>query len=988
MNAFSFAAPYSLWALLALPLLWWWLRWTPPRPQTELFPPLRLLRGLQGAETQALRCPWWLTLLRLLLAALMILAFARPVQNRSLPVSLGGKALVILLDNGFAAYSRKESIKAQAQRLIAAAAAAGSPIYIIPALAAADAAIGPYNGAEAQALTERLSYLALPVRRDQAFARLAELAGRNPGGFYPVYLTDGLATAADKTAFAALQKLSPAAMLWYLSPPAGFVGINAAENSADGLHFTLIRAAGSAPALTGRIAAYDEKGQILAEQDFHFAAGAEKTQGVLALPAAMRNDMAWLRLLPSGQAGERQRLNAAGLRLLDTRNRQKTVAILAPEQSRLAQPLLSPLYYVAKALENAPQIAGGKAVQADGGSFEHNSDRLLAARPDLLIMGDIAAIPAAAQGRLRRFVEEGGTLLRFAGPALANADKSGGSPAESLLPVPLRRGERSFGGALSWEKPQKPAAFSRNSPFYGLAVPQDVLVYRQILAEPAAGLPDTSWVTLADGTPLVSGLALGKGRLVFVHTGLENTWSNLALSGFFVDMLHRLAAGSGGGDPAPLRPAPGGLAPYRLISAEGLLEAAPDTARALTVAAGRAPEPDFYHPPGFYGARPNFYALNLLNNESRFTALQPPPLPAVRVAAYAAPETNWQNRLFIAAACLFIVDTLLSLLKSGSLKPPPRSGRFRQIFAGFSARLRRQAGRLAAPRQGRVTAWKRRIIALIGLAAGLALGAAFMLAPAPAAAAPERGEHNAVLAGKTRLAYVITGKAEIDAVSKAGLQNLSRFIERRTTIEPGEVAGLDPARDELAFYPLIYWPIDAQAPMPPPQAIDNMDAYMRHGGTIVFDTRDALQTGLQLDGAGANTGRLRAILAGLNVPPLIPAPPEHVIARSFYIMPDFPGRYRTSPLWIAAGSDAAANGGNPPIRAGDGVSAILITANDFAAAWADDGAGGFLFPLVPDGEDQRLWAFRGGLNIVMYILTGNYKADQMHMPELLRRLSP
>ena len=75
-----------------------------------------------------------------------------------------------------------------------------------------------------------------------------------------------------------------------------------------------------------------------------------------------------------------------------------------------------------------------------------------------------------------------------------------------------------------------------------------------------------------------------------------------------------------------------------------------------------------------------------------------------------------------------------------------------------------------------------------------------------------------------------------------------------------------------------------------------------------------------------------------------------------------------------------------PASAGDGVSTILITENDFASAWAMDKSGSFMFPTVPTDPLQREMAFRAGVNIVMYTLTGNYKADQVHVPALLERL--
>ena len=77
----SFGAPLVLAGLLALPVIWWLLKLTPPRPQTEAFPPLRILQRVLKSEETPSKSPWWLTLLRLLLAALVIFALAAPTLN-------------------------------------------------------------------------------------------------------------------------------------------------------------------------------------------------------------------------------------------------------------------------------------------------------------------------------------------------------------------------------------------------------------------------------------------------------------------------------------------------------------------------------------------------------------------------------------------------------------------------------------------------------------------------------------------------------------------------------------------------------------------------------------------------------------------------------------------------------------------------------------------------------------------------------------------
>jgi hypothetical protein len=239
---------------------------------------------------------------------------------------------------------------------------------------------------------------------------------------------------------------------------------------------------------------------------------------------------------------------------------------------------------------------------------------------------------------------------------------------------------------------------------------------------------------------------------------------------------------------------------------------------------------------------------------------------------------------------------------------------------------------------------------------------------------------------KTHLAYVITGDATVDTTSYAGLRGLSTILKERTALEPGEPIGVDPAKDELTFFPLLYWAIAPNAPMPTPATMARIDAYMRQGGSVLFDTRDQLERSTQINTiAGTPAGeRLKAMLSGLDIPPLEPVPADHVLTKTFYLLNDFPGRYAGGPLWVQLTESEART--DRPVQAGDGVTPILITENDFAGAWATDDGGRFINPTVPNNPMQREYAVRTGINIVMYTLTGNYKSDQVHVPDILQRL--
>jgi hypothetical protein len=210
-----------------------------------------------------------------------------------------------------------------------------------------------------------------------------------------------------------------------------------------------------------------------------------------------------------------------------------------------------------------------------------------------------------------------------------------------------------------------------------------------------------------------------------------------------------------------------------------------------------------------------------------------------------------------------------------------------------------------------------------------------------------------------------------------GLVTLARVLGERTSAQIADPIAVDPARDDLSFYPLLYWPIVAGRPQPPPAAVERIAAFMKDGGTIVFDTRDALNQGP--DGQPTPEGLwLRALLAGVDVPELEPVPRDHVVTKTFYLIDHFVGRTEDGQTWIEA---------LPPPDPNDSVSPIVVTSNDLAAAWASDPEGRPLYPLIPGGPRQREMALRGGVNLVMYTLTGTYKADQVHAKDLLERLS-
>ncbi len=937
LGALTFLNPWLLLGLAAVPLIWWLLRFTPPMPKRVMFPATRLLAGLQSRERTPARSPWWLTALRILLVALAVLALSGPLLNPPGAQTAGGAPLLLVVDNGWSAASRWDARQAAMNNVLDGAQRNGQTVVLAPTANRGQSwSATPATPAE---IRERAASLEpVPYAPDQALLA-RQLSERLPPEqtFDVVWLSDGIAHPGSEALAARLQQTAGDNSLSVIRDPEGQtpLALYSATTDDRSLRAHLLRPGGES--LSGQVFALSSRGDRLAEANFSFDAGARSTETTFELPLELRNDVTQLRI-----AGE----NSAGaVHLIDDRSRWRRVGIITGEARGQAQPLLSQAYYVEKALKPYAEV-----ISVSERNIASAVEDVLSRSPSVLILSDVGQLIGQSAAQIANWVEDGGLLIRFAGPRLERAE-------DQLLPVPLRRGGRVLGGALSWSQPQKLAPFPQDGPFAGMDVPEDVTVKRQVLADPAGGLGNAEvWVRLEDGTPLVTARPQGDGRLVMFHVTAKSDWSNLPLSGAFVEMLRRTVAMADTAGPTQDTEASSGdasaresgyLMPRRVMDGFGVLGPPAQNAEPLPVAETDSAQPGPRRPPGLYGPPGSAFALNIIRDGTELAPLEP--ISGAQMKVYDKGETvDLAPWLFMAAVAVFIIESLAMLFMS------LRSG-----------------GRLA----GRTAA--------IGLALTVSGGLAGDVHAQDGAQRPDALALKASL--ETRLAYVRTGRDEIDSVSRAGLRGLSQVLAARTAVEPAAPIGLDIARDELVFFPLIYWPVPREPRPLADETLARVDAYMKQGGMILFDTRDQNQRTFDEMGLGVTPGQtgLSALIGQLDLPRLEPAPQEHVLTKSFYLLDSFPGRWDGGPLWVEARS-----GANEPGRAvrADGVSSIIITSNDFAGAWARDDTGQPLLPVVPGGEVQREMAYRTGVNIVMYALTGNYKADQVHLPALLERL--
>ena len=883
MGGLTLLAPLTLLGLLVLPLVWLILRISPPRPRQQAFPPLAILRGVETDEETPNSTPWWLLLFRLLLVALAVFALSLPLLQRD--SDDGAQPLTLVMDDSALSAPAWEEMRDEARRRLRAEQRANRDVVFV---------IGERPSTDPVPATEALQRLRSATPRLRAAA--SDLPAL-PDSRRTVFIGSG---ASYGSADALRRALRNADATVVLPGDAALPFIpGEVRETADGFEADWHAVTGGRSV---NVEARAANGNVLASESVTFGPTQTLATASIALPPQLRSRVASLRV-----AGARASVST---KLLDDAFGRPLVGVLAPA-SGTSSPLLSEDFYAQQALQPFADLFIGSA------------DDVLSLNPSVLVMPDSMSAEAS---RVAEYVDGGGVVIRFAGPQLAKTP-------DDLVPVDLRAGGRSIGGALAWETPQPLAPFANDSPFAGVAVPDDVRVSRQVMARPGAETDARTWARLEDGSPVITSATRGDGRVVLFHVTAGPEWSNLAISGLYVDLLKRILP------LAKSRAVPTGRgesgADYvldRLLDPFGQLR--PPPPQVVSVRSDVFDAGDPARLPGLYRQGTRQVAVNAVADPLAVQRLDTFGLDVVRMTG--RDPRSLAGLLLGLALGLLALDVLFSAVLSG------RTRMFRQAPGGVTAAL------------------------LAGL---LLLGAA------DTAHAQEVDQRVLDAALGLHLGYIETGDGRTDDLTHAAMESLVDALTARTTIEPQGVHAVRPDSDGLELYPFLYWPVRLDTPELTDAERAGLSAYLASGGTLVLDTADESERSLR---AGAAHPGLQRVTEGLAIGRLVTVPEDHVLTKSFYLLQSFPGRWARGPVYVEA--ENATSGGR------DGVSSVIIGSNDWAAGWAVDDEIGGLVDLANDIPRQREMAARFGVNLAMYTLSGNYKADQVHAAALVRRL--
>lgn len=900
LTQLSFLNPVILAGLAALPLLWFLLRAVPPSPKKVKLPSAFFLKDLIPDQKTVQKTPWWLLLLRSLIIACLIFGLSGPLLNQSKDLNIRDD-IHLVIDNGWTSAQIWDQQIEKAQDLINRAGRAGQRIYVSTTAPEPGLEIpkhdGPFSTAQALAYLKGLKPQPWPDDYESLSNMLEE---KDKESVYSFWLSDGLDQKGRGDLVRTLQ--SKGGLSIFIPEEKQMPLLLKKEDTlSNALEFSVQTA--NQKTRPVRLQAIHRQGYVMEEQSLILNTAENKENRVVFdLETEERNNIAHILI-----AGEKVRQKSAGTKILfDENNRRRSVGIIGTESEIQEKPFLSAEFYIQRALAPYADITIGTV------------DAVLEKDISVILMPDQSGLPLQTLENLEDWVEQGGMLIRFAGP-----DMLQGTPF--LLPIPLRPGKRALSGDITFENPPLIAPIPQDSPLSGITFYDAIEVRQQALAEPVPGLSEKSWAVLDDGTPFITADKFGRGKRVLIHTTATPEWSDFVLSGAFVSILRRMVSLSAHAN-INTENISRRLNPVKIMDGFGDLKdpkfAKPILSQDLDKL---TPGPD--HPPGIYGNGNVEIAFNL---SDRIQEIKPMTSfsASVDVQTYQKIEEKNLTPLFLGLAFfLFLLDWIIRMMMQINFSR----------FSVFPTLM-------------------------------------FLALSAPAYADDTKSDLK--YANGLHLAFFKSGDFKVDQTAQKGLLALAGTLSSRTSVEPEGIVALSYEDPSLPFFPLIYWPVSEQQQALSVKALQNIQHYLNHGGTILIDTRDysqAFSNQSAFIGSG-NTQNLREALSGLDIPALIPIPEDHVLGKSFYLLETYPGYHRGGTLWVEEDS-----------RQGrDNVSSIIIGNHDWARAWAAETRVERL--SLQGGQRQYDLAMRFGVNLVMYALTGNYKADQVHLPHILERL--
>lgn len=523
------------------------------------------------------------------------------------------------------------------------------------------------------------------------------------------------------------------------------------------------------------------------------------------------------------------------------------------------------------------------------------------------------------------WIKSGGIMIKYGGPNLLSTFAD--NPNNIFLnKLSLSKIETTLDSKLSLKKNLKiKEETDEEEFFFGIKIPNEIVVKKYIQLDISYLTNDVEvLLRLENGAPIISSSKVGSGRIIFFHIPVNNLWSNFPLSYSFIEIIQRIINLSKGIDEKKERI----FQPYLSLDAIGNF--LPASAQVLSVNNFKPSNSivlNYNQPPGIYKDYDGFIAVNFGNNFSNSYKFKNLGSNLNFEELITDKSISLRPILLTLAILFFLIDTLITLYLRGLIRFDYLLRIFPKVFMIIF-----------------ITLISKTIIAK---------------------------DISKDKISETKIGYILTNNSLIDENSRNGLMQISKFVSKKTASILNKPEGINLQNQELFYYPLIYWPLINTNIKLSSEESKKINSFLKDGGLLLVDCKLNFST-FDLDNCLA---KFKDLVKISELSKFSKLGKNHGIAKSFYLIENFPGVENNEVFFSKVDS-----------QFNDNAASVVLSNNNWSNAWAKDSNENFIFPLLDNSENQRITSIRFGINLVIYALTGNYKADQIHVPEILKRL--
>ena len=552
---------------------------------------------------------------------------------------------------------------------------------------------------------------------------------------------------------------------------------------------------------------------------------------------------------------------------------------------------------------------------------------LISKKISLMFSDDFDSSFISEEEKIINWIKSGGTFVKFGGEKFLNTINKQTNKKFFGIFEP-ESDPVNLDHELSFRKDLSLKNFKKGNLFYGLIVNEKVKVNKYIELKKNLEFKNLQHLAyLENGAPLISEFEIGKGKLVFFHIPANTNWSTLPLSILFVNILEKLNLYSKGVKENSNNQI---FKPFKILDGLGTFEDPSLNTMNLNEKDLRKNtyQLNYQNPPGIYKNKSDLYGLNMPNylKDKKYTFSFPDEYLINEFNKFEV--KNLRKNIVFCILFLFLLETFLTLQN-------------RDIF---KIKFFRSSTKFLS------------LILIITTVLTFKV---------------ESADQVINKVNTTKLAYVKTGNKEVDEISKNGILSISEYITSKTSVILDSPDEVDLEEHDIFFYPILYFPFINSKETVGEKKIRKLQNFINNGGILIFDCKNNFEK-FFIDDC------LDDILLNfkdLDISSPIKLQNKNTLSKSFYLLKEFPGR-RNQDVFVSF---------NNQINNNEVVS-VIFGINDWSGSWAKSD-NGFELPILSGTEEQRTLSFRFGVNIVVYSLTGNYKSDQVHIPEILKRMN-